>query len=152
MAGPGFDDGRNEATQMGQPHIFCVNGSPVFLDLLRALFQEESYNVTTTNYVPENWGMIEGLQPSLIVVDLVVGQRAGWELLRRLHAEASTRQIPTIVTSTDPRLLDEVQSDLETWGGNVFLVKPLDVNLLLATARRLIAEQAPYTRDTVGAC
>jgi hypothetical protein len=37
---------------MARKHIFCVNSSPTFLDLLRELFQDERYNVTTTNFVP----------------------------------------------------------------------------------------------------
>ena len=37
---------------MERSHIFAVNGSPDFLDILRELFQQEQYNVTTTNFVP----------------------------------------------------------------------------------------------------
>jgi DNA-binding response OmpR family regulator len=135
----GFDDGRNEAAQMSQPHILCINGSPVFLDLLRALFQEESFNVTTTNFVPRSWEMIDALQPSVIILDLVIGQQAGWNLLRQLHAEATTRAIPLVVTSTDPHLLEEARHGDGQWGGDAFISKPLDVEDLIRTTRRLVS-------------
>jgi CheY-like chemotaxis protein len=123
---------------MSQPHVLCINGSPVFLDLLRALFQEESFNVTTTNFVPRSWDMIDALQPSVILLDLVIGQQAGWDLLRRLHAEATTRSIPVVVTSTDPRLLEDAKRDAAQWGGNAFIGKPLDVDNLIETTRQML--------------
>jgi len=42
----------DEQTHMDRDHIFAVNGSADFLDILRDLFQEEDFNVTTTNFVP----------------------------------------------------------------------------------------------------
>jgi hypothetical protein len=40
--------------QMRRQHIFVVNGSAEFLDVVRELLQDEHYNVTTTNFVPPN--------------------------------------------------------------------------------------------------
>ena len=45
----------------------------------------------------------------LIIVDLVVGIRSGWDLLEELQRFASTSGIPVIVTSTDQRLLDQIE-------------------------------------------
>ena len=53
-----------ETTQMARQHIFAVNGSPDFLDLLRELLQDERYNVTTTNFVPATFAQIDALQPA----------------------------------------------------------------------------------------
>lgn len=41
-----------DRSQEGRRHIFAIDGSPDFLNVIRDLFQEEHYNVTTTNYVP----------------------------------------------------------------------------------------------------
>ena len=92
-------------SQEGRKHIFAINGAPEFLNIVRELFQEEGYNVTTTNYVPNSFDQIEALRPDALIVDIVVGQSAGWELLEQLHADAETAGIPVLVVSTDPRLL-----------------------------------------------
>ena len=76
-----YDDGRNEQQQMARKHILMVNGVPEFLDFLRILFQEEGYNVTTTNFVPRTFDLIDALRPDIVIVDLVIGQEAGWSLL-----------------------------------------------------------------------
>ncbi|MBI3967629.1 MAG: response regulator transcription factor [Chloroflexi bacterium] len=127
-----------ELTQMGRQHIFCVNSDPPFLDLLRELLQDERYNVTTTNFVPQTFDQIASLQPALLIVDLVVFQQAGWDLLERLRADATTHRIPVIITSTNPPLLKRAQADPARYGGPSSLVVPFDVADLLAAVDSLI--------------
>ena len=52
-----------ERLQIDRQHIFAVDGAPEFLDLVRALFQYERYNVTTTNFVPRTFDHIAVVQP-----------------------------------------------------------------------------------------
>jgi DNA-binding response OmpR family regulator len=125
---------------MERKHVFCVNGSSDFLELIRELLEEEHYNVTTTNFVPRTFQQIAALQPSLLVIDLAIRRQAGWELLERLQREAKTNQIPVIVASTDPSLLEQVQADPHRYGGDYFISKPLDLDELLAGIRGLIGE------------
>lgn len=96
------------------------------------------YNVTTTNFVPQSFETIEAAQPSLLIVDLVPTEQAGWNLLRSLQQSASTRDIPVILVSTTPRLLDEAKDQHETFGGNAYLRKPLDLDDLLARIEELV--------------
>jgi response regulator RpfG family c-di-GMP phosphodiesterase len=39
---------RATPAQMKRQHVFVINGSPDFLDIMRELLQDEAYNVTTT--------------------------------------------------------------------------------------------------------
>jgi twitching motility two-component system response regulator PilH len=130
--------GAAEQERMARQHLFCVNGSAEFLEVLRVLFEEEHYNVTTTNYVPRTFEQIAALRPDAIVLDLVVVDRAGWELLEQLAKEAATQAIPVVITSTDQRLLDEAAADPARYGGRAHIVKPFDLEALLTTVQRLI--------------
>lgn len=129
---------RAEQDQRERKHVFCVNGAAEFLDLLREILQEDRYNVTTTNFVPRTHDQIAALGPDLVIVDLVVGIRSGWDLLEELQRFASTRGIPVIVTSTDQRLLQQAEQEPARYGANRFLVKPFDIDALLALVRELI--------------
>ncbi len=128
----------SERTQLQRKHIFVVNGSPDFLEVVRELLQDERYNVTTTNFVPKTFDQIASLDPSLLIIDLAVGIGAGWALLERLGQDAATRAIPVIVVSTNQGYLDEVQDDPKRFGGQRFLQKPFDLNDLLAMVEELI--------------
>jgi CheY-like chemotaxis protein len=128
----------SERQQAERKHIFAVNGAVDFLETLRELLQDEKFNVTTTNYVPETFDQIAALDPDLIIVDLAVGQRAGWDLLERLHEEAATRHIPVLVTSTDQRLLDRVKADVARYGENQLVAKPMNIDDLIGTVHEMI--------------
>ncbi|HEV2127935.1 MAG TPA: response regulator [Thermomicrobiales bacterium] len=130
----------NEHRQTQRQHIFAVNGAIEFLEVLRELLQEEEYNVTTTNFVPDTYEQIEALQPDLLIVDLAVGQQAGWDLLKRLADEARTNEIPVIVFSTNPKILEDVQKEPERFGGQRFLRKPIDLDEILDAIHELIGK------------
>ena len=119
-------------------HIFVVNGDPDFLNIVCALLQDERYNVTTTNFVPRTFDQIAALQPALLVLDVVVGERAGWDLLDQMQSAASTYDIPVIVISTDPRLLDRARANQGRYAAQRFLDKPMDLDALLAMVEDLI--------------
>ena len=132
------EGGRATPEQMARKHVYVVNGSPEFLDIVRALLQDENYNVTTTNFVPSSFSAIEASQPALLIIDLVVGEQAGWDLLAALREGASTRDIPVLLVSTRPDLLESVQEQHEAFGGDQYLLKPFDLEDLLRAVEDLI--------------
>ena len=127
-----------EQTRMQRQHIVAVNGSPDFLDVLRELLQGEDYNVTATNFVPNTFDQIAALDPDLVIIDLVVGDRAGWDLVGRLVGEAATQRIPVILVSTSVRELEKAQEHPSRFGEYRYLQKPFDLDDLLRTVEELI--------------
>jgi CheY-like chemotaxis protein len=135
----GSDDGaRATPEQMQRQHIFVVNGSVEFLDVVRDLLQDEHYNVTTTNFVPRTFKQIETARPSLLIVDLIHGEMAGWELLADVRHEAATRDIPVILVSTSEQLLEKAETERVIWGGDRYLLKPFSLDALLQAIQELI--------------
>jgi len=126
--------------QMSRQHIFVVNGSAFFLDLVRALLQEEHYNVTTTNFLPGTFSMIEAAKPSLLLIDLVIGEDAGWDLLGSLRQGATTHGIPVILVSTTPSLLERAKAEHAVFGGERHLTKPFDLDDLLIMVEELVSK------------
>jgi DNA-binding response OmpR family regulator len=140
-----------EEVRMSRKHVFVINGSPMFLDLMRMFLQDEDYNVTTTNFVPRTFEQISGLQPDLLIIDLAVQQKAGWDLLERLKQEALTNHIPVIVVSTTRDHLVKVEAESERYGGQLYLAKPFNLDDILEGIRSLIggAERSPDLREPV---
>ena len=130
-------DGRS---QIQRRHVFAINASPEFLNIVRELFQEEGYNVTTTNFAPNSFAQIEALQPDALIIDIAIGQDAGWDLLEQLDADADTAGIPALVVSTDPRLLARAEAHAARYGTHRFLAKPLDLDAMLHAIREMIGE------------
>jgi DNA-binding NtrC family response regulator len=122
---------------MARRHIFILDSEPTILDLVRALLNEEHYNITSSNYVPSTYAVIAVMQPDLVILDLVWGQQAGWDLLEALAHEATTAGVPVLITSTDRRLLVEAAADPARFGTHRDLIKPFDVDDLVRTVREL---------------
>ena len=140
VSGPSQTASAAEQRQRERQHIFAVNGASDFLDVVRSLFESESYNVTTTNYVPKTFDQILALEPALLIIDLEIRIQAGWDLLEQLHADAVTQGIPVIIVSTNPNLLEAVQANFARYGGQRFIGKPFDINDLLDAVEDLIGK------------
>ncbi len=94
--------------------------------------------MTTTNYVPETFDLIETLAPWLIILDLAIGERAGWELLEHLAQDATVRDIPVIFVSTNSRYRETVEADPARFGAERVLSKPFDLDDLLTAIGALV--------------
>ena len=119
-------------------HIFVVNNTPMILDLVRELLEQERYRIATTNFLPQTFAVIAALQPTLLIIDLSLGEQEGWQLLAGLRQEASTRGIPVIVFSTTRRLLEQAGANQAVWGGDRFLSLPFAFDDLVQQIRELI--------------
>jgi twitching motility two-component system response regulator PilH len=130
----------DDRSQVGRQHVFAINASAAFLNVVRDLFQEEDYDVTTANIVPTSFEQIATAQPDALMVDLVPGEQAGWELLERLHTDAVTTGIPVLVCSTSPRLLEQAQEQGGRYGTHRYLEKPFDLDALLTHIRAMVGQ------------
>ncbi|MBI3967075.1 MAG: response regulator [Chloroflexi bacterium] len=119
-------------------HIFCVNSHRELRAILHELFEEEHYQVTTTNFLPETFEQIEALQPTLLIIDLSDVRPAGWALLEELSKAAATRRIPVVALSPDPSLVERAAAKGHQLHVQRVLSKPFDLDQILDTVRSLI--------------
>jgi CheY-like chemotaxis protein len=132
------------AVRRARPHVYVLDADPAILDLVRELLLLERYDVTASTYAPESLEVIDLHAPDLVVLDLAWGERAGWDLLEALAGHVSTAGIPVLVTSTNHHLLERAVADPARYGTHRDLIKPFDVEVLLALVQELagVAEAA----------
>jgi CheY-like chemotaxis protein len=131
----------DDSDRTPRKHVFAVNSSPDFLLIVREVLLDEGYAITTSNFEPNVFTRIVMRDPDALIVDVAPGESAGWDFLRRLHLEAKTRDIPVLVTSTSPALLEQAQDEADWYGTNrSFLTKPLDLDELVRTIREMIGD------------
>jgi len=73
-------------------------------------------------------------RPDLILLDVVMPEMDGLTALRELRREPATREIPIILATSRPEMLE--QEVLPRWDDCI--AKPVKADLLLAKVRRLL--------------
>ena len=96
--------------------------------LTRAVLQHNvilaGYDVIVASNGREAMQRIQEVTPDLIVVDLVMPDMNGFEMLRRIRSNKETMQTPVIVVSAL-----QGQTDIEeakTSGADIYLTKPIN--------------------------
>ena len=112
---------------MAQPRILVIEDDPEITDLLRAMLEEEGYEVLASGAAVDPVA-ISDLQPALIVLDLRIGGRVtGWTWLEELRQTQESRDIPVIVCTADARLAQRHADHRHPLATDVML-KPFDLD------------------------
>ena len=127
--------------RLPRKHVFAVNSSPDFLLIVREVLADQGYAVTTSTFESTVFTRIVMRHPEALIVDVAAGEAAGWDLLRRLRLEMKTADIPVLVTSTSPALLEQARDDAAWYGTNrAFLTKPLNLDELVTMIREMVGD------------
>jgi hypothetical protein len=106
--------------------VLVVDDDPNALDLLGRTLQGAGMRVVTAGDGAEGLRLARSLRPAAITLDVMMPGMDGWEVLRQLKADASTRDIPVVmVTMTDDRALGY------PLGATEFLTKPVQRSQLI---------------------
>jgi len=110
--------------------VLIVDDSATNLVLLEAILQEEGYRTFTAFNAKEAFSIIEHKKPDIILLDLLMPQVSGFDILEKLKSNLSTSEIPVIVVSAvNTKENIELCKDL---GAADFFSKPIDIPVFLS--------------------
>src|SRR5436305_683750 len=119
-----------------KPSILVVDDYPQNANLLRDLLSGRGYRIITVNHAAGAEAEIRCEPPDLILLDVIMPGKSGYELCRELKANPETRLIPIIMitglTDREDRLKG-IQA-----GADDFLNKPISPEELFARVNSLI--------------
>ena len=133
-----------------KPTILVVDDTPDNLSLMRELLRKD-YQVQLANG-GERALKLAAMQPQpdLILLDIMMPVMDGYEVCRRLKADAATRDIPVVFLTAKVDVEDENRG-LEL-GAVDYITKPIRTTVVLARVKLHLALKAPaaflrYTSD-----
>src|SRR5436305_14837788 len=118
--------------------ILIVDDHPTNLKLARVLFAAEGYDVHTAGSATEALGVLSGLRPHLILMDLLLPDTHGLELTRRLKSDPGTRDIP-IVALTAFAMKGDDEKALAA-GCDGYVSKPIDTRALVSVVANHLSQ------------
>lgn len=118
--------------------VLIVDDDVFVLAALAEILSEDGYDVHTATNGFSALRQVTELQPAAILLDLVLPERSGQELLRDLRGDPNTRDIAIIVVTGHADGLTDAQL-ADTDG---LVLKPFDETELLITLHRAIHRAA----------
>jgi DNA-binding response OmpR family regulator len=118
-------------------YIVVVDDDPALRQMLTRYLEEHNVPVKTASSRTELNRLCEGTYPSLIILDLRLGQEDGLDLLREIRSHSD---VPVIVTTGHrPDEIDRIIG-LEL-GADDYILKPFSLRELLARIRAVLRRQ-----------
>ena len=79
--------------------VLCIDDDAEVIELLRRYLIPEGYSVRGASSGEEGIRLAQELRPSVITLDVMMPEKDGWQVLRELKNNPTTRDIPVIIHS-----------------------------------------------------
>jgi|LakMenEpi03Aug12_release.lakeMendotaPanAssembly.Ray.scaffolds.fasta_scaffold64656_4 CheY-like chemotaxis protein len=116
-------------------HLVIAEDSPHMLRLLKMTLRKAGHTWTTCVAGDTALAAVQAEKPDAALLDIIMPEMDGLEVLAALKADPSTASIPVIMLTARGHTLTHQQA--EASGAAAFLTKPYSPTELLATIDRL---------------
>jgi two-component system phosphate regulon response regulator PhoB len=125
--------------------ILVVEDEPAIAELIALNLRHAGYEVTIAGDAAQARDAVDGMLPSLVVLDWMLPGTSGQALARQWRGEQRTRDLPIIMLTARAEEADKV-AGLDA-GADDYLTKPFSATELLARIRAVLRRRAPDALD-----
>jgi twitching motility two-component system response regulator PilH len=121
---------------MANETILVVDDSPTDLRLMSDPLRAQGYRVVTASDGVEALAKVGQEQPQLIVLDVVLPKKNGFQVCRELKKDAETQNIKVLLLTSKSQESDRFWGLKQ--GADEYMTKPFAAEELLASVARLL--------------
>jgi DNA-binding response OmpR family regulator len=123
-------------SMMPAMRVLVVDDDPPILGFVTMALEAEGYQVESATDGRAALNKVRWQAPDAILLDLMMPVLDGWQLIKALRANPTTKQIPIIVLSAAPDAAKH-----PALGSLVVLSKPFDIGILLILLEDALGDQ-----------
>lgn len=128
-------------SDLKQACIMMVDDEPIMLDIIEALLEEEGYHhFVAMDQSTQALTTLQQQQPDILLLDLIMPEIDGFEILQRLRETPNFKHLPVIILTSSNDTSSKLKA-LEL-GATDFLSKPVDASELALRIRNTLAAKA----------
>ncbi|MFL5921624.1 MAG: response regulator [Gaiellaceae bacterium] len=120
----------------GGPLVLIVDDDEQVREYVRVNLEAEGYNVREAGNAEEGLRALEESQPDLVLLDVMMPQVDGWEMLRKLQ-EQHGDAIPVVMFSG--KVDEAAAGEAAERGARGFIGKPFDPSQLIEKTKQLLS-------------
>jgi DNA-binding response OmpR family regulator len=127
-----------------KPRILIVDDDEHLLLLLTCAFEDENYELVLARGGQEALDLIHAERPDLILLDLSMPVVSGYDVMRAIKEDGSTRDIPVIIITS--RDLERDMLDGFELGASDYITKPFSLAHLIARVKTWLFRSGFYKK------
>jgi excisionase family DNA binding protein len=128
--------GPSGTTSGGGPVVLIVDDDERLREYVRVNLEMEGYSVREAGNAEEGLRVLEESTPDLVLLDVMMPEVDGWEMLRRVQERHGVGAIPVIMFSG--KIDDQAASEAASRGAQGFIGKPFNPQQLIDQTKQLL--------------
>lgn len=141
---PGGDEDVSGTLSAIGPRVIVVEDHADMRAYVTRLLSRSGYDVLAASDGARGWQLLIENSADLLLVDLMLPELSGAELIGRVRGDARLRTLPVVLMTA--RADAETRKEAHSIGADNFLSKPFDESEILAIVRNLLHLKANETR------
>jgi len=114
--------------------VLIVDDSPAQVKLMQGFLEHEGYQPVGLNDPRRVEETISSVRPSVVLLDVVMPERNGFQVCRELKGNAEFQSIPVILVTSKDSVSDKYWGEQQ--GADAYVTKPFTKDELLRAVRR----------------
>jgi len=116
--------------------ILVIDDEPFLVKALKIRLEMVGYEVITAYDGLEGLNKVEEEKPDLIILDVMLPQKNGYQVCQQLKSDELYKHIPIVMLTAKGQKSDKEWG--EKTGANVYITKPFEDAELLAKIKKLL--------------
>ena len=119
--------------------ILIAEDEPSILESLDFILRRAGWTISAVTDGEAALEAVRRLKPRVLVLDVMLPKRSGFEVLKQIRADAATRDLPVLILTAKGQAQD--RRTAEELGADGFVTKPYANAEVVGAVRRLLGEE-----------
>jgi two-component system, OmpR family, response regulator len=118
--------------------VLIAEDEPSILESLDFILRRAGFSIASVTDGDAALAAVRRDKPRLLVLDVMLPRRSGFEVLKQIRADALTKDLPVLILTAKGQTQD--RRTAEELGASSFVTKPYANADVVGTVRRLLAD------------
>lgn len=120
--------------------VLIAEDEPSILESLDFILRRAGWTITAVTDGDAALDAVRRLKPRVLVLDVMLPKRSGFEVLKQIRADVETRALPVLILTAKGQQQD--RRIAEEFGADVFVTKPYANADVVGAVRHLLGRDA----------
>ena len=116
-------------------HVLLIEDEPNIIEAIQFILERDGWSVATHSDGADAIAAIGREVPDVLILDVMLPNRSGYDILRELRGQEATRDLPVLMLTAKGQSRDRDRA--ESAGASRFMSKPFANQDVLAAVREL---------------